>query len=74
LLPFLAPLADLGAGHQFNCRRVYTLLMPGFLQIVWYYLVFTLVDVAGAAIASHLKKKITANCGGCCRNALYTGN
>ncbi len=63
LLPFLAPLADL--------LLVFSLVAAGFGiipasigHILFYYLIFTLVDVAGAAWHLHLKKKTTKNCCG----------
>lgn len=56
ILPFLAPLADL--------LLVTSLLAAGFgiIQadighIAWYYLIFTLVDVAGAALAFAFEKE-----------------
>jgi len=56
VLPFLAPLADL--------ILVLSLLAAGFhvvdagvIQIIWYYLIFTLIDIAGAAIAFAFEKE-----------------
>jgi len=56
VLPFLAPLADL--------ILLLSLLAAGFhvvdvgaVQIIWYYLIFTLIDIAGAAIAFAFEKE-----------------
>ena len=56
VLPFLAPLADLVLAISLIAAGLHV-VDAGVLQIVWYYLIFTAVDIAGAAIAFAFEKE-----------------
>ena len=56
ILPFLAPLADLILVLSLLAAG-FGIIQSSFGHILWYYLIFTLVDVAGASLAFAFEKE-----------------
>ena len=67
ILPFLAPLADIILVFSLIAAS-FGIIVASIPHIIFYYLIFTFVDIAGAALLLLMKKKIILNLYGCFRN------
>ena len=56
ILPFLAPLADIILLLSLLAAGV-GIIQADISHIVWYYFIFTMIDVAGAALAFAFEKE-----------------